>query len=112
MYNSPLTPDPDCSRECQVSDWKNHKEQCEIYTKTKYKNIDEITQNFCVEHRNLIAEKVKAAFEETGLDSIDLAVDLNFTSASGEVPPALRSPPEFEVLPASIFWNREKERVS
>ncbi|GFH55150.1 hypothetical protein CTEN210_11626 [Chaetoceros tenuissimus] len=73
-----------CSKECQVSDWKDHKEQCEIYAKTKYKNIDEITQNFCLEHRNLIAEKVKAVSEETGLASIDLAVDLNFTSASGE----------------------------
>ena len=112
MHNLPLTPDSDCSKECQVSDWKNHKQQCEIYAKTKFKNIDEIAQNFCFEHRNLIAEKVKAATEETGLDSIDLALDLNFTSISGEVAPALRNPPEFEVLPANIFWNREKEKVS
>lgn len=94
-----------------MSDWKNHKVECDFYRKTKYKNIDEITQNFCVEHRNLITEKVKAATVETGLDSMDLALDLDFMSASGEVPPALRDPPEFEVLPASIFWNREKEKV-
>lgn len=74
-------------------------------------NIDEITQNFVIEHRNLIAEKVKAAIIKTGLDSMGLALDLDFISTSGEVPPALRNPPEFEVLPASIFWNREKKRV-
>ena len=27
------------------------------------------------------------------------------------MPPALRNPPEFEVLPASIFWNREEDKV-
>ena len=95
-----------------MSDWKDHKEHCDFYTKTKFKNIDEITQNFCLEHSKLIAEKVKAASVKTGLESIDLAVDLDFTSVKGEVAPALRNPPEFEVLPASIFWNREKEKVS
>ncbi|GFH59703.1 hypothetical protein CTEN210_16179 [Chaetoceros tenuissimus] len=100
-----------CSKQCQVPDWKNHKEQCEIHRKTKYNNIDEIIQNFYLEHRSLIDEKVKAAFVKTGLDSIDLAIDLHFTSASGEVAPALRNPPEFEVLPASIFWNREEDKA-
>ena len=48
---------------------------------------------------------------ETGLESSQLIIDLDFTSISGEVPPALRNPPEFEVLPASIFWNREEDKV-
>ena len=102
----------DCSKECQVSDWKNHKVDCAFFLKSKYKTIDEIVYNFSREHHDLIDEKVEAARFKTGLDSIELAVNLNFTSSSGEVAPALRSPPEFEVLPASIFWNREKEKVS
>ncbi|GFH55148.1 predicted protein [Chaetoceros tenuissimus] len=59
-----------------------------------------IFQNFYINHCDLIEEKVKATSVKTGLGSTELVVDLNFT----------RSPPEFEVLPASIFWNREKEQ--
>ncbi|GFH55178.1 hypothetical protein CTEN210_11654 [Chaetoceros tenuissimus] len=100
-----------CSKECQVSDWKNHKKICDLLRKTKYKNIDEIMKNFLREHQELIAEKVKAASVKTGLESIDLAVDLDFKGVPGEVAPALRSPPEFEVLPTNIFWNREEDKA-
>ena len=100
----------DCSKECQVSDWKNHKVECDY--DRKYKFIDEIVYNFFLEYQELIDEKVETARLKSGLGSVELVVDLNFLSESGEVAPALRSPPEFEVLPANIFWNREKDKVS
>ncbi|GFH55173.1 hypothetical protein CTEN210_11649 [Chaetoceros tenuissimus] len=98
-----------CSKECQVSHWKDHKLHCDFF-RNIYRNIDEITHNFYHEHCDLIHDKVEAARLKTGLDFMELALDLNFTSSLGEVAPALRSPPEFEVLPASIFWNREKDK--
>lgn len=78
----------------------------------KFKNLNEVFENFLAEHKFLLAERVRNKCRETGLESTQFVLDLDFTSSFGQVPPALRNPPEFEILPASIFRNGEEDKVS
>ena len=99
----------DCSRECQVSDWKDHKQVCKRYASaTKTKNLEAIAQKYMAENLSKVLEKSRKIY-----DGGDLVLDLDFSNRSEpELPPALRNPPEFEVFPADIFLNREKDKVS
>lgn len=101
----------DCSRECQAADWKDHKEKCKIISSalgSKSEKFQAIAAKFTAEHKNSIYEAVAKCY-----DGNDLVLDLDFSNdSSPELPPAFRNPPEFEIFPANIFWNREKEKVS
>ncbi|GFH49166.1 hypothetical protein CTEN210_05642 [Chaetoceros tenuissimus] len=97
-----------CSRECQIADWKDHKQTCKsiksLLTK-RSRNSEAIATKFVAENKNSIYEAMRKCY-----DGGDLVLDLNFSNdCAPKLPPALRNPPEFEVLPANIFWNREKD---
>ncbi|GFH53175.1 hypothetical protein CTEN210_09651 [Chaetoceros tenuissimus] len=101
-----------CSRECQAADWKRHKHACKRRTsslknRSKNENCEAIAEKFLAEHRNSIYETMRKCY-----DGGDLVLDLNFSNdCAPELPPAFRNPPEFEVFPADIFWNREKDKA-
>ncbi|GFH53177.1 hypothetical protein CTEN210_09653 [Chaetoceros tenuissimus] len=99
-----------CSRECQVADWKDHKQTCKSISSTLTKNsrrCEAIVTKFVTEHRNSIYEAMRKCY-----DGGDLVLDLNFSNQSSPaLPPAFRNPPEFEVFPADIFWNRDKDKA-
>ena len=98
----------DCSRECQVAHWKQHKGRCKEYASAaKTKNLEAIANKFMLENQHQMLEKMRKIY-----DGGDLVLDLDFSNQSSpKLPPALRNPPEFEVFPADIFWNREKKKV-
>ena len=82
---------------------------CKRYTSAaKTKNLEAIAQKFSSENLSKVIEKSRKIY-----DGNDLVLDLDFSNQSSPaLPPALRNPPEFEVFPADIFWNREKKKVS
>jgi len=98
-----------CSRECQVADWKDHKVRCREYAShAKVKNLEAIVSRFMLENEPQMLEKLRKIY-----DGNDVVLDLDFSNQSEpELPPALRNPPQFEVFPADVFWNREKDKVS
>lgn len=75
--------------------------------RSKSEKFQAITSKFTAEHKNSIYEAVRKCYNGN-----DLVLDLDFSNdSSPELPPAFRNPPEFEIFPANIFWNREKEKV-
>lgn len=97
-----------CSRECQVAHWKDHKGRCKEYASAaKTKNLEAIANKFMLENHPQLLEKLRKIY-----DGGDVVLDLDFSNQSSPaLPPALRNPPEFEVFPADIFWNREKDKA-
>ena len=77
------------------------------FERSKGEKFQAITSKFTAEHKNSIYEAVRKCYNGN-----DLVLDLDFSNdSSPELPPAFRNPPEFEIFPANIFWNREKEKV-
>ncbi|GFH53172.1 hypothetical protein CTEN210_09648 [Chaetoceros tenuissimus] len=97
-----------CSRECQVAHWKDHKGRCKEYTSgAKTKNLEAIALKFMLENQPQMLEKLRKIYNGN-----DVVLDLDFCNDNWpKLPPALRKPPEFEVFPAEIFWNREKDKA-
>lgn len=103
----------DCSKECQVEDWKDHKTDCGIFRHKEWEIERKFTRNFLSKHQNLLAEKVKAASVAAGLETMELIIHLDFRGSGHYLPPSLRDPPVFEIAPAQFyFYHYGKEIVS
>lgn len=103
----------DCSRECQVGDWNDHKEDCIKFQVPGCKRDKKFIKKFFAKHQHLINQKVKAVSLETGLKTMELFIELDFSDSGHDIaPPAVRDIPEFKVLPAKNLLNRGEDKVS
>ncbi|GFH58476.1 hypothetical protein CTEN210_14952 [Chaetoceros tenuissimus] len=102
---------PYCSKECQVKDWKDHKADCKKFQNEEYKKDKKFNRKFFTKHQNLITEKVKAASVETGLETTELFIDLDFSCSGHDIPPALQDIPKIQIVTdAKDFLNEGEKR--
>lgn len=99
-----------CSRECQVSDWKDHKPFCRQVSSKESKiarfneqNVYEFVQN---NYFTVLKEIVKVS-SETGKSKGDLLLELDFYDASknGRGAPALQTPPQFKIADSKGYFE-------
>ncbi|CAJ1942148.1 unnamed protein product [Cylindrotheca closterium] len=97
-----------CSRECQKSDWKEHKKTCITKTKSeivKSENIQQTFTAFCTNQYVHIMVKMVEACEKTGLTKDDMLVELNFKPNQNGIVPAMQDKPEFKIAPVKDYIN-------
>lgn len=70
------------------------------------------TRKFLTKHQKLLIEKLKSASVETGLETMELAIDLDFCGSGYAIAPALRDPPEFAIEKATYCLLQNEKKVS
>ena len=92
LNRSKLIHGADCSKECQVKDWKDHKADCKKFQNEEYKKDKKFIRN-----QNLITDQVKVAID-AGLETTELFIDLDFSCSGHDIAPALRDIPKIQIF--------------
>ncbi|KAL9182977.1 hypothetical protein ACHAXT_004256 [Thalassiosira profunda] len=100
-----------CSKECQASDWKEHKKQCRKAGSSATKSNDacrQIVFNFSQKYYVAIMERVVTVCKELGLTKAEVLLELDFYPDDSGVAPALRYPPVFAVKESRGYFEGER----
>ena len=112
LNQSKLIHGADCCKECQVKDWKDHKADCKKFQNEEYKKDKKFIRNFFTKRQNLITEKVKAASVETGLETTELFIDIDFSCSGHDIAPALQDIPKIQIATNLKDFLNEGQKVS
>ena len=108
-----------CSRECQVSDWKQHKSECanerapgnaKLHTQkeTKTSKMDAVT--FITNNLTSIMITAVQVCKKYGVAKkghLVLEIDLK-SGENGTLPPALKNPPEYKMAPVRGYYENNR----
>ena len=85
-----------CSKECQRSDWKSHREYCQkpLDLRKDLNTLHKFVERFVIDHRDAILLEIN----EMGCKIEDLMLELDFAVDECGVAPALSDPPQFKII--------------
>mmetsp|Transcript_32109 Transcript_32109/g.78018 ORF Transcript_32109/g.78018 Transcript_32109/m.78018 type:complete len:759 (-) Transcript_32109:2558-4834(-) len=101
-----------CSKECQRADWKQHKKVCKPIpkaTKIRKSAINTDLHVFCNRHYNYMMIRMVEACDHHGLKMKDMVVELDYTTNTKNVIPAIQDPPIFKIVPFRDYGEGSEE---